>query len=80
MLIEEGDVAGKEANTAMVQLVAILFKVASAAAELTDAEEGTRLNSMPLFLAPGALVFESLVGPIPRAVDSLFDAMDVSRV
>ena len=41
MLMKEGDVAGKEADTAMVRLVAVLFEVASAATELTDTEEGT---------------------------------------
>ena len=41
MLMEEGDVARKEADAAMVRLVAVFLQVASAAAKLTDAEEGT---------------------------------------
>ena len=80
MLMKKGDMAREEADAVLVRLIAVFFKVALAATKLTNVEEGTRLNSMSLFFAPGALVFESLVGPVPRAVDSLFDAMDVSRV
>ena len=80
ILMKEGNMARKEADTAVVGLVAVFLEVASAATKLTDAEEGTRLNSMSLFFAPGTLVFESLIGPVPRTVDGLLDVMDVSRV
>ena len=52
----------------------------SIVAQLTDPDEGTGLDSMSLAHAPGALVLESFVGPVPWTVDSFLDPSDVAGI
>jgi hypothetical protein len=80
MLVEEGNVTGEEANAAMVGLITIFLEVSATCTELANTNESAGLDSMSFLFAPGALVVESLVGPIPWTVYSLLDAIDVTRV
>ena len=73
MLMKKGYMAWEETDTIMVQLIAILFEVTLAGAELTDVDEGTGLDSMSLFFVPGTLVVEFLVGPVLWTIYSFFD-------
>ena len=78
--MEEGNVTWKETDAAMVGLITIFLEVSMTGTELADTNESAGLDSMSFLFAPGALVVKFLVGPIPRAVYSFFDAMDVARV
>src|SRR5712691_12788291 len=80
ILMGEGDMTRLEGDAANVRLVAIFFEMPAAVAQLTDMEEGTELNAMPLAHAPSALVAQPLVRPVPWTVDGLLDPSDVARV
>ena len=79
-MVSQGDVTGKEADTAMMRLVAVFFEMTSGNAELADAQEGAGFDSMAFFGAPGALVAQLFVGPVPGTVDRFLDAMNMPRV
>ena len=80
MLMEEGNVTWEETNAAMMGLITIFLEVPATCTELADTNESAGLNSMSFLFAPGALVIESLIGPIPRTVYSFFDVIDMARV
>ena len=80
MLMEEGNVTWKEADAAMVGLITIFLEVSTTCTELADTNESTGLNLMSFLFTPGALVVEFLGGPIPWAVYSFSDAIDVAGI
>jgi hypothetical protein len=80
MLMQEGNAARLEADTADVGLEAVLLEVSATIAQLADPKEGTELDAMPLSHAPRALVAQSLIRPVPRAVDGLLDSADVAGI
>src|SRR5712691_4580799 len=80
ILMGDGDTAWLEGDAASVRLVAVLFEMPTAVAQLTDTEEGTGLDAMPLAHAPSALVAQPLVRPVPWTVDGLLDPSDVARI
>src|SRR5260221_7284381 len=76
----EGDTTRLEGDTADVRLVAVLFEMPAAVAQLADTEEGAELDAMPFAHAPSAFVAQPLVRPVPWTVDGLLDPSDVARV
>ena len=69
-----------ETNIAKVGLEAIFLQVSSVVAQLTDPDEGTGLDSMSFVHAPGALVIELFVSPVPWTVNSFLDSSDVAGI
>jgi hypothetical protein len=55
-----------EADAVMVGLETVFFEVPLSIAQLTDMDEGAGLDVMSLLEAPGALVTELFVCPVPR--------------
>ena len=76
----EGNTAWFEANTAEVGLVTVFLEMSATVAQLTDPDEGTGLDAMSLAHAPGTLIAQLLVGPVPGAVYSLLDPVDMTRI
>jgi len=62
-----------------VGLEAILLEMPPSVAEVTNVDECTILNFVPLAFAPEALVTQPVICPIPWTVDGLLNATDALR-
>ena len=78
--MEEGDAAWLEADAMEVRLEAVLLEMPATVAKLADPEEGARLDAMSFAHAPSALITQLLVRPVPRTVDGLLNASDMTGV
>ena len=63
-----------------VRLVAIPLEMSPTVAQLANPNEGAGLHTMSFTHAPGALVSESFVGPVPRTVHGFLDPSDMTRI
>jgi len=80
ILMEEGNMANVETDTAGVGLIAVLLQMSGGTTEVADANQRAVLDSVPLMSTPQALVTQLVRHPVPRTIDCLLDATDVSRV
>jgi hypothetical protein len=69
-----------EADTVEVGLEAIVLEVTTTVAQLADPDEGVGLDAMSFTHAPGALVAQPLIGPVPWAVNGFLYPSDVAGV
>ena len=78
--MEEGDATWLETHTPQVRLKAIFFEVPIGAAQAAHTNQRAVCHSVPFALAPQALIAQLVCGPVPRAVNCLLDATDMSRI
>jgi len=77
VLVEKGNTTDLEANAAGVRLETVLLEVSPGMTEVVDMDQGTVLYLVPLMLTPETLVAESVISPVPQAINSHLDTADV---
>jgi len=79
VFVIEGDATNLKADAPRMQLETVFLQMAACMAQVADVDEGTVGHCMAFAPTPETLIAELVRGPIPRAVDSLLNAVNVSR-
>jgi len=80
ILVEEGNTAGLKRYATCVQVKAILFEMATCAAQVANMQERATLHLMSFLTTPEAFITKLVPSPIPGAFHRFPNTHNVTHV